>query len=65
MYRMAEKNQNYFIVMNHSQQKVLGIKSNPGSPSLLSAAPVDVPSEGGVTGQAMSVLNWQIHLMFY
>lgn len=51
--------------MNDSQQQKQGIKSNSGSHSLLSAAPVDVPSEGDVTGQAMSVLNWQIHLMFY
>lgn len=56
----------FYRVTQPGQQQELGIKSNLGSLSLLYLhVPADMPSEGGVTGQAMSVLNWQICLMFY
>lgn len=51
--------------MNHSQQQELGIKATQDPLHFCLHVPVDVPSEGGVTGQAMSVLNWQTCLVFY
>lgn len=48
--------------MQQGQQQELGIRSKLGSLSLLY---LRIPAEGGVIGQAMPVLNWQICLMFY
>lgn len=56
----------FYRVMQQGQQQELETKSDLVSLSLLCLhVSADVPSEGGVTGQTMSVLNWQICLMFY